>query len=310
MRRFQRPYLPVIVLGVLLSTLNAACGSKSPAAPTVTVTGVQVTVAGGGSTSLAPGDTRQLVAMATRSDGMTVDVTSTASWQSSSTSIATVSSSGLLTAVAEGTADVSATYNGARGSLRAEVKPTCTISLTPSTVSFGPFGGSASATVSVNSSSCQWTARSSAGWLPVAASGTGSGPLAYNVPANSTPADRTASLIVETSTAQSAALAITQTKPLGCSYVTVPEELTFSASGGTGQFTVVTTPSDCQWTMVNGVSALGVSVTSGFSGTGSGLVRYTVQAHTRTVDADGYIEIAGLSGLNPNGKHHVVIQKR
>ena len=225
-------------------------------------------------------------------------------------SVAPVSSSGLLTAVAEGTADVSATYTGARGSLRAEVKPTCTISLTPSAASFGPFGGSASATVSVNSSSCQWTARSSAGWLPVAASGTGSGPLAYNVPANSTPADRTASLIVETSTAQSAALAITQTKPLGCSYVTVPEELTFSASGGTGQFTVVTTPSDCQWTMVNGVSALGVSVTSGFSGTGSGLVRYTVQAHTRTVDADGYIEIAGLSGLNPNGKHHVVIQKR
>jgi hypothetical protein len=35
-----------------------------------------------------------------------------------------------------------------------------------------------------------------------------------------------------------------------------------------------------------------------------------VQAHTRTFDADGYIEIAGLSGLNPNGRHHVVIQKR
>jgi hypothetical protein len=164
--------------------------------------------------------------------------------------------------------------------------------------------------VTVNSPSCQWTAHSTAGWLPFTASGAGSGPLAYSVPGNSTPADRAASLVVETSTAQSAALAITQGKPPGCSYVTVPEELTFSAAGGTGQFTVVTTPGDCRWTLVNGLSTLGVSITSGFSGTGAGLVRYAVQAHTRTVDADGYIEIAGLSGLNPNGRHHVIVQKR
>ena len=300
--------LALIIL--VLSAAAAGCGSKSPAAPTVTVTGVQVTIAGGASSSLAPGETRQLVAMATRSDGTGVDVTSTASWQSSATAIATVSASGLMTGVGEGAVDVSATYNGVRGSLHADVKPTCTISLSPATVSFGPFGGTATVVVTVNSASCQWTARSSAGWFPFNASGSGSGPLAYTVPPNSTPADRSASLIVETSTAQSASLAISQTKPLGCSYVTVPEELTFSASGGTGQFTVVTTPGDCQWTMINGVAALGVSVTSGFSGVGSALVRYSVQAHTRTVDADGYIEIAGLSGLNPNGRHHVVIQKR
>ena len=58
------------------------------------------------------------------------------------------------------------------------------------------------------------------------------------------------------------------------------------------------------------MSALGVTITSGFSGTGAALVRYSVQAHTRSVDADGYLEIAGLSGLNPNGRHHVVVMKR
>ena len=47
-----------------------------------------------------------------------------------------------------------------------------------------------------------------------------------------------------------------------------------------------------------------------FSGTGAGLVRYSVQAHTRDVDADGYLEIAGLSGDNPNGRHHIIIKKR
>ena len=56
-------------------------------------------------------------------------------------------------------------------------------------------------------------------------------------------------------------------------------EITFTASGGTGQFTVVTTPGDCQWNLVNGVAALGVPVTSGFSALGNGLVRYSVQAH-------------------------------
>jgi len=44
--------------------------------------------------------------------------------------------------------------------------------------------------------------------------------------------------------------------------------------------------------------------------TGGGLVRYSVQAHTRAVDADGYIEIAGLSGLNPNGRHHIILPRR
>lgn len=29
-----------------------------------------------------------------------------------------------------------------------------------------------------------------------------------------------------------------------------------------------------------------------------------------TVTADGYFETAGLSGLNPNGRHHVVVLKR
>lgn len=64
------------------------------------------------------------------------------------------------------------------------------------------------------------------------------------------------------------------------------------------------------WTLVHGMSALGVSVTSGFSGSGNGLVRDSVQVHTRSVHPDGYREMAGLSGLNPNGRHHVVILKR
>jgi len=252
------------------------------------------------------------VATAARSDGSSSDVTAAAAWQSSAPSVASVSASGLLTATGEGSADISATYNGVRGSLRADVRPTCTVTVSPATASFTAFGGTGTVTVTVDSASCRWTARSDASWLPFtfepAASGSGS--FSYPVPPNSTPSARTAALLVETSTARSAAVAIAEDKPAGCSYVTQPDTLTFSASGGTGQFNVIATPSDCQWNLVNTMFSLGVSVTSGFSGRGNALVRYTVQAHTRTVDADGYLEIAGLSGLNPNGRHHVVIAKR
>ena len=103
--------------------------------------------------------------------------------------------------------------------------------------------------------------------------------------------------------------AITVDRTTGCSYVTQPEEAVFTAAGGTGQFNVIATP-DCRWTVVNGLQALGVTITSGFSGTGNGLVRYSVQAHTRQILADGYIEIAGLSGTYPNGRHRIVLLAR
>jgi hypothetical protein len=73
---------------------------------------------------------------------------------------------------------------------------------------------------------------------------------------------------------------------------------------------VITTPGNCQWNLVNGMESLGVRIITGVSGTGAEQVRYSVQAHTRDADADGYLEIAGLSGANPNGRHHIVIRKR
>jgi hypothetical protein len=300
-------------LVLLLLIGSSGCGgAKSPTAPPVTATSVTVGVAGNASPTLATGETRQLSAIALQTNGATIDVTTTATWQSSSSAIATISPSGLLTGVTEGNVDVTARYVNVSGTLRAEVRPTCAVSITPPSATYGAFGGTSTVTVSVNSASCRWSARSDASWFPFVldAANPGSGTFTYTVPANSTPFARAATLTVETATGQRAAHAITEDKPLGCSYVTQPEEITFTASGGTGQFTVVATPNDCQWNVVNGIAALGVSVTSGSSGTGTTLVRYSVQAHTRTVDADGYLEIAGLSGLNPNGRHHVVILKR
>jgi hypothetical protein len=302
---------------VSLCLAVAACGSDSPAptpaAPTPTTSAVQVRASGDASGTLEAGQTRQFVATATQSTGATSDVTQQATWQTSAPAVATVSTTGLVTAVAQGDAEISATYQSVKGTMGVGVRPVpCPVSLSPATATFGPFGGSSSVQVLVGAASCRWSARSDAPWLPVAFEPTapGSGIFSYVAPANSTTAPRTANIIVTTSTGESTVHAVTVNRTTGCSYVTDPEEAIFTAAGGTGQFRVVTTPNNCQWNLVNGMAALGVQITQGFNGTGAATVRYSVQAHTRDVDADGYLEIAGLSGDNPNGRHHIIIRKR
>jgi hypothetical protein len=298
-----------------LLALATGCGSTSPPAapstPAVSIVSILVGVPGNGSAQLVPGETRQLFALATQSEGSTVDVTNLATWQSSNPNLATVSPAGVVTAAAEGAIDVSATYKSVKGSLHVDVNPPCRVTVTPASAAFNAFGGSGTVTVTASASACAWTARTDAAWFPIGTpSGTGSLSFTYTLPANSTPSARTATITVSAATGVSAVHAITEDKPLGCSYVTVPEELTFPAGGGHGEFTVIATPADCQWNTINGLTAYGVSLSSGFSGRGTDLVQYNVPAQSRSVDVEGYIEIAGLSGLNPNGRHHVILLKR
>lgn len=299
--------------------LAVACGSdKSPSQPTpapapITTSAVQVRASNNETGPMEAGQTRQLVAMATQSTGASTDVTQQAAWTSSTPAVVTVSPSGLLTALAQGNADIGATFQGVRGALGVDVRPLrCALTISPATASYGPFGGSGSVQVQVSAPSCRWTALSNARWLPFAFDPgvAGSGSFGYTAPANSTTDTRTADIVVTTSTGETATHAITVNRTTGCSYVTDPEEATFPAAGGTGQFNVIATPGNCTWTLVNGLESLGVRITQGWSATGNALVRYSVQAHTRDVDVDGYLEIAGLSGQNPNGRHHIVIKKR
>ena len=309
-----RSYLVLVSLCLAV----VACGSDSPspvtpAAPTPTTSAVQVRAAGDASGTLEAGQTRQFVATATQSTGTTSDVTQQATWQSSAPAVATVSSTGLVTAVAQGDADISATFQSVRGTMGVGVRPVpCPVSLSPATATFGPFGGAGSVQVLVSAASCRWSARSDAPWLPFAfePAAPGSGIFSYTAPANSTTEPRTANIVVTTSTGESTVHAITVNRTTGCSYVTDPEEAVFTAAGGTGQFRVITTPNNCQWNLVNGMAGARRADHAGLQRNRRRTVRYSVQAHTRDVDADGYLEIAGLSGDNPNGRHHIIIRKR
>jgi len=98
-------------VAVAACLLLAACSSSGSVTRSLQSIGVTPS-----NPSLAAGTTLQLTATATYSDLATEDVTASTTWASSDASILTVSSSGLVTAVAPGTATVTATSGSVAGS--------------------------------------------------------------------------------------------------------------------------------------------------------------------------------------------------
>jgi len=85
------------------------CGS------TVTVSPKLASISVTGPPSVMVGQTQQFTATATVSDGSTANVSSTVSWSSSNTGVATVSSSGLVKGISAGSANISASLSGVSG---------------------------------------------------------------------------------------------------------------------------------------------------------------------------------------------------
>ena len=67
------------------------------------------------------GETAQLNAFVAFSDGATVDETGSASWVSGKPSVATVSSTGMVTAVEDGSSVITATFQTIAGSMTVQV---------------------------------------------------------------------------------------------------------------------------------------------------------------------------------------------
>ena len=143
---------PLIRL-VALTATAVSCG-KTPTTPT-SVSGqpqpTTRTVIVAGTASLIPGQTSQLTATATLTDGSIVNVSAAAQWGSSNESVVRVSAAGVATAADIGSADVSAVYQGVRSNaLSVAVRrpdPALTISGTVHEAGNGrPLGG---ATVNV-----------------------------------------------------------------------------------------------------------------------------------------------------------------
>jgi hypothetical protein len=94
-----------------------ACGSTpAPTTPTPTPTATVASIAVTGTTPEIEG-TGQFTATATLSDGTTQVVTLNAAWQSSNTSVADVSPTGVVAVISPGDADIMATYKTVTGKM-------------------------------------------------------------------------------------------------------------------------------------------------------------------------------------------------
>ncbi len=123
------------------ATITATLGSLS-ASVTLTVTNatlVTVSVAPVGRT-IAPGTKLSFGATGTFSDGSSQNITRDSTWASDNTAVATVGSVSLVTGVAPGTANISATLDGVTGSAELIVSSATlvSISVTPASAVLAP----------------------------------------------------------------------------------------------------------------------------------------------------------------------------
>lgn len=250
--------------------LLPACNKSNPAAPSeppqTPASTSYVVLAGAVPVT---GASSQFTATAVGSDGAQTNVTSQATWRSSNEAVVSVAQGGMVRAVAIGSADVSATYNGVTGSTRLNVAATpCTFALAPMAATIPASGGSVTIAVNnVQGEQCQWSAQSS-GFLRIegAASGNGSGTLVVAADPN-TGASRVAAVSVA-----GASVTISQDKA-PCVWTVSPQTQAVTDVGGTF-YVVVTAPGGCGWAIES--SASFITVNGPLSRSGTSQVYYQV----------------------------------
>ena len=97
----------------MTASMGAVSGSADLQVIAASLQSISVTPA---TLPMATGTTAQLTATGSYSDGSSQDLTSTAIWSSSAGAIASVSTSGLVSALKPGSATITATFNGVSGS--------------------------------------------------------------------------------------------------------------------------------------------------------------------------------------------------
>jgi len=165
--------------------------------------------------------------------------------------------------------------------------PTCTYTLSPSSVTLAAKGGSKTVKVKVKGADCSWTASTTNSWITITSSGsyTGSGTVRYTVPGNTNTTGQVGTMTIADQT-----FTVNQ-KPGGCTFKLSPKSRKFKAAGGSGTVMVKPNFSDCEWTATS--TNDWITITAGASGVGTQPVNYTVAPNTSTNVLTGTITIAG-----------------
>jgi hypothetical protein len=142
----------------------------------------------------------------------------------------------------------------------------CTVAVDPLTHSFGAQGGSGSATIDVTAG-CAWSAATDSAWITLTGptSGTGNGGISFSVSPVTGPA--------RSGTINVAGTQVTVSQSAGCTVTLGSQGQQLDAAGGDVSV-AVSAPAGCAWTATS--SAPWITVTSGSSGSGDGVVKLTV----------------------------------
>jgi hypothetical protein len=162
---------------------------------------------------------------------------------------------------------------------------TCSYSVNPLSKSFTSMGGEDSVDV-VAPNGCGWTATSNASWIDLtsAASGSGNDVVTYVIRDNfGGPRIGTLSIAGQTFT-------VTQDGINNCTFSVSPKSKSFGSTGGIGTVDVAAS-SGCDWTATSNASW--VTVNSGVSGIGNGVVTYSVSVNKTKLARQGTMLIGG-----------------
>ncbi|MGE5360130.1 MAG: Ig-like domain-containing protein [Bacteroidales bacterium] len=120
----MRRWIGSLALTLGLAAFGLACntGISTPTSVVVPTTTALASITVNGA-SVGVGGTTQFTATGALNDGTTRDLTAIVVWQSSNTSIATVSTTGVVTGLAPGNASVTATYQNIIASYQVVVTP-------------------------------------------------------------------------------------------------------------------------------------------------------------------------------------------
>jgi hypothetical protein len=158
----------------------------------------------------------------------------------------------------------------------------CTFSISPTSQSIGSAGGPGTSSVTAGAG-CAWMATSNVPWITITsgAAGAGNGSVNFNVAANSAPA-RQGTLTIAGQT-------FTVNQSAGCAYSISPTSQSIGP-GVTAGSSSVTTSGGCTWTATSNASW--ITITSGASGNGPGVVNFSSAANAGPA-RQGTLTIAG-----------------
>ena len=145
-------------------------------------------------------------------------------------------------------------------------------------------GGTSAVTVTTLPE-CAWTASTSASWISGLSptSGQGNGSVSFRAAANDGSSVREGMIVVNDEQAR-----VSQRAP--CRYTLAPATQTIATSGGASTVTVTTNDADCAWTATTDTSWISFTPASG---TGAGVIEFTVPPNSGTADRSGAIIVAG-----------------